>query len=104
MLFVGDAFGTTHPLDCAVYAKNGQDLILLQFTGLKDKNGKEIYEGDIVQYSMPDMAGEDVWYTEEVTFVDGCFTLDGSAPVSLINDAMGQVIGNIFENPDLLTK
>jgi uncharacterized phage protein (TIGR01671 family) len=113
MLFVGDAFGTTHPLDCAVYAKSGQDLILLQFTGLKDKNGKEIYEGDIVQFDVTmDSGGPRKFEYGVVRFSDSGFWTSSSGTESeeLLCEELEfefldpKVIGNRFENPDLLTK
>jgi hypothetical protein len=75
-----------------------KDLVLLQFTGLKDKNGKEIYEGDIIAY---DGKGREI-----VEFENGCFwvNLGGELPVPLFAQ-MGiefEVIGNIYENKDLL--
>jgi hypothetical protein len=36
MLQIGDNAGTTHPLDCCVYAKEKQPVILMQYTGLKE--------------------------------------------------------------------
>ena len=74
-----------------------------QFTGLHDKNGKEIYEGDIVKYR--DSRGQHI---EKVIFDKGCFYAGmhwGSstrvAP-KLINTRITEVIGNEYDNPELL--
>jgi len=76
---------------------------LMQYTGLKDKNGTEIYEGDIVR----DNKGA-IWV---ITHSNGAFwrgvpSLDnrgGIMPVYLLYDGEDfEVIGNIFENPELL--
>ena len=75
------------------YSKRG-DCELMQYTGLKDKNGKEIYEGDIVNWTTEDV-------NDVVRFKDGTFMIGDvcSFNVSVSNL---EVIGNIYENPDLL--
>lgn len=83
---------------------------LLQYTGLKDKNGKEIYEGDIVKLWFDE--GEEVfWNSFLVKFFEGCFIcefLGGDTEEYPIfeywNDTQDlEIIGNIYENPELLT-
>ncbi|QDS35855.1 YopX family protein [Brevibacillus brevis] len=65
----------------------------MQYTGLCDKNGKEIYEGDILFWD----GGFKVYTT--VRFKDGMF-LAGDMPLYDCVDE--EVIGNIYENPELL--
>lgn len=83
------------------------DCHISQFTGLKDKNGKEIYEGDLVRMDRikhPYMNG--VW---RIVFRHGCFTIgeDGmyfwDYGKGMNADDTIEAIGNIHENPDLLT-
>lgn len=73
------------------------DYELMQYTGIKDKNGKEIYEGDIVCYKYN---GELIKVMVE--FVNGVYFAGDAFLYNKRNVA--KVIGNIYENPELLEK
>jgi len=79
---------------------NISDCILMQYTGLKDKNGKEIYEGDIAtmidEFRKISMLGVVCWDKKNCAFV-----LSESYASHLLNETI-EVIGNIYENPNLL--
>jgi len=80
-----------------------KNTFLMQYTGFKDRNNKEIYEGDILQWYLTDETtpnGIHVVKWEEFNCGhNGYFTGYG-----LINDVTNimQIIGNIYENPELL--
>ena len=85
------------------------NIILMQSTGLKDKNGKEIFEGDILEVTDKHNWLEVVSYSQEkAMFVTEEINREFKVPESPLYDLSDstflkfEVIGNIYENPELL--
>lgn len=79
----------------------------MRSTGLKDKNGREIYEGDVVKWLGHEVRAGKQIRPERISTIGGkygwitdCFFLQNIAE----GNGTQEVIGNIYENPDLVAK
>lgn len=89
-----------------VWEFEDEESIYLQFTGLLDKNGKEIYEGDILKESKSGTCSVE-WDCAAFCLraISGSCLSSRNLVSAIFNECDGldcEVIGNIFENPDLL--
>ncbi len=85
-----------------MYGGFGGQTVSQQFTGLLDKNGKEVYEGDILKTFG---ARYSIEYNSEIagfSLVEGKRSLGHIGALNSRRDWF-EIIGNIFENPDLLS-
>ncbi|NCD10876.1 MAG: hypothetical protein EOL98_15980 [Negativicutes bacterium] len=92
-------------IDLGYLLDEPEDFEVMQYTGLCDKNGVEIYEGDIVEtvYNGEVFAGVVVYDLSEVDFkvTDGKEKYGRNFQYLAGNDE-NEVLGNIYENPELL--
>lgn len=104
--FVGSAFSMllgTYSLGNIENASD--DFVVEQYTGFIDKNGKEVYEGDIVEEYVTYSNGstEDIVAPVEWDEDEGCYAVALERLHSYDSSEL-EVIGNIHENPELLEK
>ena len=88
-----------------VFDGNGYRTRAMQYTGLKDKNGVEIYEGDIVIPQTFTNAKYRVYWSQERlrwSIINTSNVSKESGRALLNNSTLYEVIGNIYENPELL--
>ena len=109
MIDFGQSYMMIEEINELLCKRDFDEIEIIQSTGLFDKNGKEIYEGDIVRFSDCD---DDVYITPVVWDKNyACFgvSFSGGYPISFdyleefyteLKDI--EVVGNIYENPELL--
>lgn len=82
------------------------EIVLMQSTGLKDKNGKEIFEGDVVRQVRTQPTTENEIIIGVVTMLEGAWLImnDGEQLASYLwsETDINEIIGNIYENSELL--
>ena len=87
---------------------NNEVLVFQQWTGLKDKNGREIYEGDILYWTASTMMKNNtpIIYSDNYKAI-----VEYSPPIFILRETTNttpvfwdgaEIIGNIFENPELI--
>jgi uncharacterized phage protein (TIGR01671 family) len=97
--FIIDLNGRFHNLQ---NGSGGDDYVIQQYTGFTNKNGKEVYEGDILEFSNH----IDEYKIGDVEFIAGSFYVnfldDTDEEIAFLTTKDAEVIGNIFETPQLL--
>jgi len=96
---------------CASELSQMDGIVLMQYTGLKDKNGKEIYEGDVFGFKYLELLGNPIAlmgkfsYGSDLSFEIEVIGDDNYVCLHYIGNGIFydfEVIGNIYENPELL--
>lgn len=106
LTFVGFHIFGECTMICPPPTEDLKDIEITQFTGLKDKNGIEIYEGDIVQvkFSNTYEAYEVVWQENTMRFGLRQRLHEEQESWSFTSQNDFEIIGNIYSNPELLER
>lgn len=93
-----------HPADGSLQGFEVDTSTICQCTGLKDRNGKQVWENDIVNCLTEECCGYIGWNESEAGFYFNVLLKDGRFEEEHIYDYQDgiEVIGNIFDNPELL--
>lgn len=98
--FTGILFEVNH--DGANHSLNFEDIELMQFTGLHDKNNVEVYEGDIIRHPGTRTTFYVGYYENGARFEPKGVIFDSYLESHWMYYDDYEVIGNIYENPELL--
>ena len=96
VIYKPDKMGGYEPKKCEQLTNyEVENLVIMQYTGIKDSHGEEIYEGDIIRSWSDKHKGESIFVMEHESYGNG-------AGFHIHGDPYWEIIGNIYENPELI--